>query len=486
MEAALATLVVAVGIVGLFRLYRDRESRVSHALWLPVAWFSLGGSRTVTQWLGAGMYTESPDQYLDGSPIDRAIFSVLIVASLVILIARWERTREVLARNWPLLLFLLFCAVSVAWSEFPFVALKRWTKTLGNVAMMMIVLTEFDPLSAIKQLLARAAFVLIPVSVLVILFYSEIGTYYRPYAPVNTSLLYAGVASNKNMLGCLCMILGLGILSQIIDVLQQATRRGGRLLALGVVLGMDLWLLNITNSATGVVCFVFGVVALVVLRLAPRERAKSAQLLVVGATVLGVVTFACYVVFRGVLVLPVEMLGRDPTLNGRDELWRRALELSTNPWIGTGFESFFLGPRLERLWALFIFHPNQAHNGYLETYLTLGFVGLGLLGLVMIVAFRDAMRLHSIDPRAGGLVLAYLAIAPIYNLTEAAFKVMHPFWIISLLAIAAASYLPARMQARHRADGTDTPTDTDTLTLERTAAARGAALVLSWLGGRRG
>ncbi len=38
------------------------------------------------------------------------------------------------------------------------------------------------------------------------------------------------------------------------------------------------------------------------------------------------------------------------------------------------------------------------------------------------------------DQAIGGFALALFVIAIIYNLTEAAFKVMHPVWIAFLLA----------------------------------------------------
>ena len=53
--------------------------------------------------------------------------------------------------------------------------------------------------------------------------------------------------------------------------------------------------------------------------------------------------------------------------------------MHTNPIFGTGFESFWLGERPKQLEGIFFFIPNEAHNGYLETYLTLGLIGVFLL-----------------------------------------------------------------------------------------------------------
>ncbi len=47
--------------------------------------------------------------------------------------------------------------------------------------------------------------------------------------------------------------------------------------------------------------------------------------------------------------------------------------MKTNPLLGTGYESFWLGPRLQWFWQhAGLGHINEAHNGYLEVYLNLG------------------------------------------------------------------------------------------------------------------
>ena len=71
-------------------------------------------------------------------------------------------------------------------------------------------------------------------------------------------------------------------------------------------------------------------------------------------------------------------VGRDPTLTDRTKIWHLLLSMHTNPLLGTGYESFWLGPRLVKIWQRF--GPiNEAHNGYLEVYLNLGLIGLFLL-----------------------------------------------------------------------------------------------------------
>jgi hypothetical protein len=172
-------------------------------------------------------------------------------------------------------------------------------KLLGNISMMLIVLTDYDPVRALEQFLTRAAIVLIPASVLAILYYPEIGQYYRSYQLQETqaTVFHSGAAATKNMLGCLCMIFGLGMLSQIVDALRQRANRAARLLVLGVLSVTNLWLLALVDSVTASVCLIVGAAAIVVLRLWPRERARAAQLVVGGASVAAVVAFALVYAF---------------------------------------------------------------------------------------------------------------------------------------------------------------------------------------------
>jgi O-antigen ligase len=130
-------------------------------------------------------------------------------------------------------------------------------------------------------------------------------------------------------------------------------------------------------------------------------------------------------------------MGRNTTLTGRTALWDELLRMTVDPWFGAGFESFWLGERAEKIWRIHWWHPNQAHNGYLEVYLNLGWTGVALLGFLMVWGYRNVVGSLRRSPELGRLRLAFFVVAVIYNLTEAAFKVMNPIWIIFLLAVTA-------------------------------------------------
>ena len=83
MDPRIATFAFVCGIAFLFKLDRDRETRTSKALWVPVAWLSIAASRTLAQWLGIQPFRETSEELLEGSPLDAlTFFALLAVGSL--------------------------------------------------------------------------------------------------------------------------------------------------------------------------------------------------------------------------------------------------------------------------------------------------------------------------------------------------------------------------------------------------------------------
>jgi exopolysaccharide production protein ExoQ len=386
----------------------------------------IAGSRLISVWRVA-TEIDSPDQYFEGSPVDRLVLAALLAAGLAVLIVRGRSAQTFLRRNLPILLFFAYCAASIVWSDYTAVAFKRWTKALGDLVMVMVVLTDPDPFAAIRRLFARTAFVLIPVSVLLVKYYPDLG---RGYDPWTWTPYYGGVAIGKNSLGYVCLVFGLASLWRFLTAFHSGPRRS--LIAHGVVVTMALWLFWIANSATSLGCFILGS-ALLVLTTMPAFT-RSARTPHVLTASIAVCAFIIVLLDAGNVF--VQAMGRDTTLTGRTELWDRLVQMRVEPFFGAGFESFWLGDRVEKLWSVYWWHPRQAHNGYLETFLNLGLAGLGLIGYLMAAGYRNATAAFRSNPASGSLGLTFLVVALAYNLTEAAFKTMHPIWIALLLATA--------------------------------------------------
>ena len=428
MSPDIARLFFCVGIAGLFWLDRDPSRKTSPAIWIAIAWLVIGSSRNISEWLGAPPAVDGLEQYADGNPIDRMGLSLLQAAGLAVLVARRERTMDALKGNLALVLFLAYCLVSVLWSDFPLVTFKRWTKTMGNVTMLLVVLTEAHPRTSLKRLLAWTGFLLIPVSVLLIKYFPELG---RAYSRWTWTPSFIGVATDKNGLGVICFVFGLAAFWRFMEALREgpAPGRYGRVVAHGTVVAMAVWLCLKADSSTSLGCLLLGSAVIFGLTLIGARRPTTVNRLMLAGLLSAVLA---YTVFDA-HTLAIQALGRETTLTGRTELWEELLHTPINPVIGTGFESFWLGDRASYFWEKYWWHPNQAHNGYLEMYLDLGYLGVALLVVLMAAGYRNIVASFAHDPAVAKLRLAFILVIPLYNITEAAFKLMNPVWIAFLL-----------------------------------------------------
>lgn len=431
MPPPVASLVFTAGIIGLFLMDRDRNARTSWALWIPIIWLSIAASRFVSEWLNAApLDPNAADQYMEGNPLDRAILTGMVVIGVIVLISRGRKVLAFLRTNWPILLYLLYCAFSIFWSDFPEIAFKRWIKALGDFVMILLVLTDPDRPAAIKYFLGRVGFVLIPTSILLIKYYPVWG---RAYDRWEGTQSFTGVGTDKNMLGMMCLVTGLATVWRISHFIRggKSARKMGPMIAQGTILVMAIWLLYKANSMTSISSFVAGS-GLIVMTTIPKFAGKR-RLIHLAAAVLifGAVSTLFLSLGSGLLA----SVGRNPTLTGRTELWGLLFGMVRNPWFGTGFGSFWLGPRLAKLWSIYWWHPNESHNGYIEIFLNLGWLGIIILGLILIAGYRNATRLLRVDPEAGRFALAYFVASVMYNFTEAGFKTMNPVWIAFLLVV---------------------------------------------------
>jgi O-antigen ligase len=123
--------------------------------------------------------------------------------------------------------------------------------------------------------------------------------------------------------------------------------------------------------------------------------------------------------------------------------------MHTNPFLGTGYESFWLGPRLEFIWQQAgLGGLTEAHNGYLEIFLNLGIIGLILLSGFLLASYRNICRQLTTSASLASFYLALWAVMLFYSVTEAGFR-SGLIWLVFLLGGMAVPY-----RARNRVDDT--------------------------------
>jgi O-antigen ligase len=203
------------------------------------------------------------------------------------------------------------------------------------------------------------------------------------------------------------------------------------------MLAMVAWLTPLVDSKTSLFALVIGIAVMLALQF-PRVKQHFWPFLI--ATVLVAAIINAFLPARSVVL---EALGRDATLTGRTGIWQTVLSEPINPVLGTGYTSFWLGERLQRIWDRY---PNtpliQAHNGYIEVYLNLGLVGVALLSGVLWTALtKTRRRLLAVHTTTRTLdsshfqvfAMVYVSAYLVYNITEATIMGLNFLFIIFLL-----------------------------------------------------
>jgi exopolysaccharide production protein ExoQ len=417
---------LALTIAGILFVYRwdTRENgKVGKAIWIPILWLFITGSRPLSSWLSFS----APASLEDGSPIDAALFFALLASGYYVLRQRQVSLATFARNNRWLMAFFIYALISIVWSDFPLIAAKRWIKILGHPMMVLIVLTEPYPLEAMKRLFKRLAFALVPLSICFIKYFPSLG---RGFDPWTGEAVNGGVAVNKNELGCTCMIFGMFFFWNILQALKIQDRRARRkeVMLNGAIFVLNGWLLVKASSATSLAMMILGILIIWVVGLKFVNRRYVGAYLVTA-----ILLFAATEPFLGIYSTVVKGLGRNLTLTGRTELWAAVLELQKNPLLGTGFESFWLGQRLDELWKVFWWCPLQAHNGYIEIYLNLGLVGIFLYLGQFLGTFQKIQRDLLQRFEFARLRLAFLLAIIVYNYTEAAFDNLSFVWTMFFL-----------------------------------------------------
>jgi len=408
-------------------------------------------TRLPSQWFG-GQVSIQAQALEEGNSLDRTVFLILILLACQTLISRGFNWKGIFARNTVLCLFVVYTLCSVLWSDFAFIAFKRWFRDLGNYLVILVILSSPMPLEAIRTVLRRLCYLLLPLSIVLIKYFPQIG---RAYDSWTGTTMYLGPTTSKNGLGAICLVSGLFLIWDIVmrwpDRRERATKR---ILAVNCVfLAMTLWLLSIANSATSRVCLLMACIVIIVSSSRWHRRHPSILKILLPAV------FCVYLILAFAFDLNGQFagaVGRDPTLTDRTLIWKRLREINNSPLLGTGYESFWLGERLKLIWMEFG-QINEAHNGFLEVYLNEGMIGLIILAIFILASYWAICRGVALSSGQDSLNLAVWLVVLFYNMTESAFM-CHFIWIVFLLATINTGVKRAErvigVRARKPADGT--------------------------------
>lgn len=416
MPPQLALLLCYGFIYFLLRLEQKQSKGVSGALWVPTIWMIIAASRPVASWF-------SGSEEDTGSIWNQITLLPMLLYGLWLLSRRRVNWSNVIRENLWLSLILIYMLVSLAWSDMPDTALKRWIREFEALVMALVVCTDPKPRLAIESVLRRTIYVLLPLSITLIKYYPAIGVMFGRWSG---GQMWVGVTLQKNGLGRLCFVaiffmlwtlirrwqgkdkpvmkrqiyievglLGLAVMLFKGPTLQAYSATSLVALIVGLLAWGGLWFVNKFRKYS----FRYGVLALLCLALAngistPWRKGKS-------------------VVAEGDTAGATGALGRDSSFTGRSEIWASLLpDVRRSPILGAGFGSFWTP-------AAKISHDiGEAHNGYLDVTLDLGFLGLFLVVMFFLSSCKKALDAMTIDSDWASLVACYVVMTAMHNTAE--------------------------------------------------------------------
>src|SRR6516164_6581706 len=118
MPPIVALFLTVTFIVFLYRRDAREKPNVTRALWIPLLWILILGSRSVAIWLNTLGLPTVFGSLDEGNPLDATVQLTFIAAGFYILNKRQVSLSEIFRGNGWLMAFLIYCLISIAWSEF--------------------------------------------------------------------------------------------------------------------------------------------------------------------------------------------------------------------------------------------------------------------------------------------------------------------------------------------------------------------------------
>jgi O-antigen ligase len=273
----------------------------------------------------------------------------------------------------------MLAMASTIWSQFPTQSLINSLYLAVDTLFAFYLYQRFSPERLLRVLLI-VGWICLTLSTIMALFFPQYGI-----DRLSPATAWRGIYGHKNNCGEMTVFfLSAALLAPVRGLLPKLARIAYIALS-GVVIVMAQSVTSFVAAAlmSGLVVGV-GLIGKV-------DKRGKAMILLFSTAVALLLAIGGVAYFREITLL----LGKDPTLTGRTEIWSAVLaSAAKHPLIGYGYTAFWGGMEgessnvlLAARWAV-----QSAHNGLLEIWLTLGAFGVGVILYSFLRAFKDAAQ----------------------------------------------------------------------------------------------
>ena len=312
----------------------------------------------------------------DASEALRLVWLPVYGVTLLLVAVRPLAVLDVMIRAWPLVALALLAALSTFWSLDPDVTSRRALALAFTTLFGLWLAARFD-WRGLLTVLAVTFAILMAGSALAGALFPAFGVMHEIHPGA-----WRGLWWEKNTLGAM---MGWAMLAFTGLAALDAKRR----LIWLALLAPAFALVLLSTSRTALLAALIALAGPMMIAMARRDFTFGAMAVMAGLTGVGL---AALVIAIGPMVL-LEALGRDATLTGRTDIWEALFrQMADRPLLGFGYGVFWQvenGPafwvRQETVWPV-----PTAHNGWLETALSMGLFGVAIAAIAYLGALISA------------------------------------------------------------------------------------------------
>jgi exopolysaccharide production protein ExoQ len=365
-----------------------------------------------------GMETVTPPDFA----FVRLCFQAIYVITLFYLAPSWKKAAYLLIKDKWILLLTIIIFLSILWSVNVGQTLARSVAVLGTTLFGVYFATRYS----LKQQLYLLG-VVFGLASAISIFFAVALPQYGIMQGIHTGA-WRGIYTHKNGLGALMSLSAIAFL-----ILSAFDGKKKWIFPTGLLVSICLLVLSRSSSPL-IYLFVIAPIffALKVLRWECRARVTAVCLL----TTLG---YALAMLFTLQAEAIANVFGKDLTFTGRTQLWVYVWKLiQKKPWLGYGFSSLWSGSDNETslIWRIIGWEAPNAHNGFLEIWLSLGILGLSVLVIHIAFTFIKALNIISQTSTVISFFpLIMLLLMLLKNITEYSFMERNSIdWVLYVSA----------------------------------------------------
>ncbi|HEY8950178.1 MAG TPA: O-antigen ligase family protein [Rhizomicrobium sp.] len=359
----------------------------------------------------------------------RQICYLLVFFTITAIAIQREGLRTLDAMPVMLAVLLVWCALSALWSPEPDITIRR--VGLEVVVVLSVVLS-------VNNLGVERCLRILRLVLALVLIVNWISIPILPQAvhlpnETDPSIVgdWRGLYFHKNITGAVCAVSAMLFLYYAI---RDRSRTDWALL-IGTI---GFLIMTRSKSSMGLLPLAIGAGAVYFWAWRrPLDRAIISIVAILFAALAVTLVLLNYDTIARILSDPQEF-------TGRTAIWQAEVAfIRDHPWLGSGFGSFAdtgaLSPLHNYVGASWVDAVSHGHNGYLQLTVTLGFVGLALAMIAVILTPAMAFwQIDGMDRLLKAFLFCLFVFFVLHNLTESDFLESDgASWVVFLLMMAA-------------------------------------------------